>query len=236
MAAWQARVLTIFPAMFPGPLGLSLAGKAMERGDWALEVLDIRDFAQDRHRSVDDAPFGGGAGMVMRPDVVDGALASLEDRPGPVIHLSPRGDLLTQARVRALAAEPGITLLCGRYEGLDQRVLDAREIEEVSIGDYVLAGGELAAMVLIEAAIRLLPGVMSNEESSTEESFEGHLLEYPHYTRPALWQGRAVPEVLTSGHHEQIRRWRKTQAERITKKRRPDLWARYVKDEDKSRG
>ncbi len=154
MAAWQARVLTIFPAMFPGPLGLSLAGKAVERGVWALEVLDIRDFARDRHRSVDDAPFGGGAGMVMRPDVVDSALASVEDRPGPVIHLSPRGRLLSQVRARELAAEPGITLLCGRYEGLDQRVLDAREIEEVSIGDYVLAGGELAAMVLIEAVVR----------------------------------------------------------------------------------
>lgn len=236
MAAWQARVLTIFPAMFPGPLGLSLAGKAMERGAWALEVLDIRDFARDRHRSVDDAPFGGGAGMVMRPDVVDSALASVEDRPGPVINLSPRGRLLSQARARELAAEPGITLLCGRYEGLDQRVLDAREIEEVSIGDYVLAGGELAAMVLIEAIVRLMPGVMSNEESATEESFDRHLLEYPHYTRPALWQGRAVPEVLTSGHHEEIRRWRKAQAERITKERRPDLWARYVKDEDKCRG
>lgn len=236
MAAWQARVLTIFPAMFPGPLGLSLAGKAMERGVWALEVLDIRDFAQDRHRSVDDTPFGGGAGMVMRPDVVDGALASVEDRPGPVIYLSPRGRLLSQARARALAAQPGVTLLCGRYEGLDQRVLDAREIEEVSIGDYVLAGGELAAMVLIEAVVRLLPGVMSNEESAAEETFADHLLEYPHYTRPALWQGRAVPEVLTSGHHEEIRRWRKAQAERITKERRPDLWARHVKDEDKSRG
>ncbi len=186
----------------------------------------------DRHGSVDDTPFGGGAGMVMRPDVVDGALASVEDRPGPVIYLSPRGRLLSQARARALAAQPGVTLLCGRYEGLDQRVLDAREIEEVSIGDYVLAGGELAAMVLIEAVIRLLPGVMSNEESAAEESFADHLLEYPHYTRPALWQGRAVPEVLTSGHHEEIRRWRKAQAERITKERRPDLWARYVKDEE----
>jgi len=206
----------------------------MERGDWALEILDIRDFAQDRHRSVDDAPFGGGAGMVMRADVVDAALASVESRQGPVIHLSPRGRLLDQAQVRALATEPGATLLCGRYEGLDQRVLDAREIQEVSIGDYVLAGGELAVMVMIEAIIRLLPGVMGNEGSSAEESFEGNLLEYPHYTRPAMWQGRAVPEVLTSGHHEQIRRWRKTQAERITKERRPDLWARYVKDEDKS--
>jgi tRNA (guanine37-N1)-methyltransferase len=160
----------------------------------------------------------------------------VEERPGPVIHLSPRGRLLDQARVRALAAEPGATLLCGRYEGLDQRVLDAREIQEVSIGDYVLAGGELAVMVMIEAIIRLLPGVMGNEESSAEESFQGNLLEYPHYTRPALWQGRAVPEVLTSGHHEQIRRWRKAEAERITKERRPDLWARYVKDEDESRG
>ena len=227
MTGWQARVLTLFPAMFPGPLGLSLAGKALERGAWSLRVLDIRDYAENKHRSVDDTPFGGGAGMVMRPDVVDNALGAVEEEAGPVIYLSPRGRLLDQNRVRSLAETPGVTLLCGRYEGIDQRVLDARKVEEVSIGDYVLAGGEVAAMVLIEAVIRLLPGVMGNDGSAVEESFEGDLLEYPHYTRPKLWQGRPVPEVLSSGHHERTRAWRKAEAERITKERRPDLWARY---------
>ncbi len=227
MTGWQARVLTLFPAMFPGPLGLSLAGKALERGDWSLRVLDIRDYAENKHRSVDDTPFGGGAGMVMRPEVVDSALGAVEEEAGPVIYLSPRGRLLDQDRVRSLAEMPGVTLLCGRYEGIDQRVLDGRKVEEVSIGDYVLAGGEVAAMVLIEAVIRLLPGVMGNDGSAVEESFEGDLLEYPHYTRPKLWHGRPVPEVLSSGHHERIRAWRKAEAERITKERRPDLWARY---------
>ena len=236
MKAWQARVLTIFPAMFPGPLTQSLAGKALERGDWTLEVLDIRDFAKDTHRSVDDAPFGGGAGMVMRPDVVGAAVAAVVDRPGPLLYMSPRGRLLDQARVRQLASEPGVTLLCGRYEGIDQRVLDAYEVEEVSIGDYVLAGGELASMVVIEAVVRLLPGVMGNVGSLGEESLEGDLLEYPHYTRPAIWQGRAVPKALLSGHHERIGAWRRKEAERLTKERRPDLWARRSKREDEGLG
>lgn len=253
MAAWRSLVLTLFPEMFPGPLGLSLAGKALERGLWALDVLDIRDFARDKHRSVDDAPFGGGAGMVMRPDVVDAALAAAMERwqqaaaaeqgagepaagegpTAPVIYLSPRGRLLTQALVRELAAGPGVILLCGRYEGVDQRVLEAREVLEISIGDYILSGGEPAALVLMDAVVRLLPGVMGNEGSPGEESFgaEGFegLLEYPLYTRPAVWQGRPVPEVLTSGHHEKVRQWRLAQAEEITRTRRPDLWARYTK-------
>ncbi len=232
MAAWQATVLTLFPEMFPGVLGESLAGKALEKGLWGLEVLDIRDFARDKHRSVDDTPFGGGAGMVMRPDVVDDALAAAADRPGPVIYLSPRGRLLNQALVRELVAEPGAVLLCGRYEGVDQRVLEARQVREVSVGDYVLSGGEPAALVLLDALIRLLPGVMGNEVSPDEESFERGLLEYPHYTRPADWQGRAVPEVLTSGHHDKIRQWRQAQAEEITRARRPDLWADYLSRRD----
>ena len=238
-APWTARVLTVFPEMFPGPLGLSLAGKALEKGLWALDVLDIRDFARDKHRSVDDTPFGGSAGMVLRPDVVDAALAAAAARTGeatPVIYLSPRGRLLTQARVRELAAGPGAVLLCGRYEGVDQRVLEAREIVEVSVGDYVLSGGEPAAHVLIDAVVRLLPGVLGNAASPAEESFERGLLEHPHYTRPAQWQGRLVPEVLLSGHHENIRRWRLQQAEEITRQRRPDLWARYRREQDDDQG
>lgn len=246
-APWTARVLTLFPEMFPGPLGLSLAGKALERGIWALDVLDIRDFARDKHRAVDDAPFGGGAGMVMRPDVLDAALAAAKAQwarngaakigaaPGPdvpVVYLSPRGRLLDRALARELAQGPGATLLCGRYEGVDERVLEAHGVAEVSIGDYVLSGGEPAALVLMDAVVRLLPGVMGNQESPAEESFERGLLEYPHYTRPAEWQGRQVPEVLISGHHEKVRKWRRAQAERITEARRPDLWARYVKDRD----
>ena len=235
---WTARVLTLFPEVFPGPLGVSLAGKALENSLWALEVLDIRDFARDKHRSVDDQPFGGGPGMVMRPDVVDAALAAVEARPGPVVYLSPRGRLLDQARVRQLAAEPGVTLLCGRYEGIDQRVLDARGVEEVSVGDYLLSGGEPAALALIDAVLRLLPGVVGNEASLEEESFERGLLEYPLYTRPAEWRGRKVPEVLVSGHHEKVRLWRLAEAETITKQRRPDLWARYraKRDDENSDG
>ena len=224
---WQASVLTLFPGMFPGPLGASLAGKALEEGIWALDALDIRRFASDKHASVDDTPFGGGAGMVMRPDVLDRALASVEDRPGPRIYLSPRGRLLEQARVKELAQGPGVVLLCGRYEGIDERVIEARGLEEVSLGDFVLSGGEPAAIALIDAAVRLLPGVMGAAEGLVEESFEVGLLEYPHYTRPREWQGRTVPEVLISGHHEKIRAWRRAEAEKVTAARRPDLWFRY---------
>jgi tRNA (guanine37-N1)-methyltransferase len=226
---WRAIALTIFPEMFPGPLGLSLAGKALADGKWALSTIDIRDFATDKHRSVDDTPAGGGAGMVMRADIaaaaIDAARASMP-ADTPTIYLSPRGTPLTQARVRELARGPGVILLCGRFEGVDQRVLDARKVEEVSIGDYVLSGGELAAQVLIDACVRLLPGVAGNEVSLAEESFASGLLEYPHYTRPREWEGQAIPDVLLSGDHEKIARWRREQAEKITKERRPDLWER----------
>lgn len=232
-APWHAHVLTLFPGMFPGPLGLSLAGKALREGRWALGALDIRDFATDRHRSVDDTPFGGGAGMVMRPDVVDAACAAAiaagpADRP--LIVLTPRGRPLDQALVREVAAGPGVVLLCGRYEGIDQRVIEARAMWEVSIGDYVLSGGEPAALVLLDACVRLLPGVMGAGEASAEEESHGAagLLEYPHYTRPAEWQGRPVPPVLLSGHHAEVARWRRAEAERITRERRPDLWARHT--------
>lgn len=231
---WTARVLTIFPEMFPGMLAMSLAGKALEDRLWALETTDIREFATDKHASVDDTPFGGGPGMVMRADVIDAALGQAIAADGaagggsPVIYLSPRGRVLDQARLRALAAGPGAILLCGRYEGIDQRVLDSREVEEISLGDFVLSGGEPAALALIDACLRLLPGVIGARESLAEESFEAGLLEYPHYTRPADWCGRAVPEVLLSGHHGKIRTWRHAQAERITRQRRPDLWARYA--------
>jgi tRNA (guanine37-N1)-methyltransferase len=219
--------------MFPGPLGHSLAGKALAGGVWALETVDIRTFARDKHRSVDDTPFGGGPGMVMRPDVVDAAIGSIVDAGGAdpggrVLYLSPRGRLLDQALVRELAQGAGATLLCGRYEGLDERVIEARGLEEVSLGDFVLSGGEPAAIALIDACVRLLPGVLGTEEGLEEESFERGLLEYPHYTRPALWRGRPVPEVLISGHHEKIRAWRLERAEEITRARRPDLWARYA--------
>lgn len=231
-APWQAVVLTILPEMFPGPFAFSLAATALERGLWTLKTIDIREFARDKHRSVDDQPFGGGPGMVMRPDVVDSALAAI-DRPGPIIYLSPRGRPLDQPRVKALAAATGVVLLCGRFEGIDQRVLDAWRVEEVSLGDFVLAGGEVAAMALLEACVRLLPGVVGAAASLAEESFESGLLEYPHYTRPQLWHdaaGRAheVPEVLASGHHARVAAWRRQQAEAVTRTRRPDLWARYV--------
>ncbi|HEX3500937.1 MAG TPA: tRNA (guanosine(37)-N1)-methyltransferase TrmD [Stellaceae bacterium] len=227
MATWLATVLTIFPDMFPGSLGLSLAGKALQDGVWGLEIVDIRDFARDKHRSVDDAPFGGGPGMVMRPDVIDAALASAGGC-GPLVYLSPRGRLLDQARVRALAAGPGVRLLCGRFEGVDERLLEAREVEEISLGDFVLSGGEPAAIALLDACVRMLPGVVGAAESLAEESFERGLLEYPHYTRPQEWQGRAVPEILLSGHHEKIRAWRQARAEETTRERRPDLWQRFV--------
>jgi tRNA (guanine37-N1)-methyltransferase len=229
--AWHASVVTLFPAMFPGPLGESLAGRALADGLWRLDTVDPRDFATDRHRTVDDTPYGGGPGMVMRADVLDRAIAAaVAERPAdtPLIHLSPRGRPLDQARVRALADGPGAVLVCGRYEGVDQRLLDARALEEVSIGDYVLAGGELPAMVLIDACVRLLPGVVGQPATLAEESFERGLLEYPHYTRPADWCGRRVPEVLLSGHHENVGRWRRAEAERLTAERRPDLWRRYL--------
>ena len=224
---WTAHVLTILPEMFPGPLGHSLAGRAEALGMWRLTVGDIRGFATDRHRSVDDTPFGGGPGMVMRPDVVDAALAA-SPAGLPAYYLSPRGRTIDQALVRDLAAGPGCTLLCGRFEGVDQRVLDARGLTELSLGDFVLSGGEPAAIALVDACVRLLPGVMGEAGSADEESFADDLLEYPHYTRPAVWAGRAVPEVLASGHHAKIRAWRRAEAERLTRERRPDLWTRYV--------
>ena len=230
MAAWLATVLTILPEMFPGPLGASLAGKALREGIWRLETVDIRDFARDKHRSVDDAPFGGGPGMVMRPDIVDAAIAGAGGS-GPLVYLTPRGRLLDQQRVRALAEGPGVRLLCGRFEGVDERVLEARQVEEVSLGDFVLSGGEPAAIALLDACVRVLPGVVGAAESLAEESFEQGLLEYPHYTRPQVWQDRAVPEALLSGHHEKIRAWRHARAEEVTKERRPDLWQRVAKAE-----
>jgi tRNA (guanine37-N1)-methyltransferase len=223
---WQATVLTIFPEMLPGPLAYSLAGKALRNGVWALAVVDIRDFATDRHRSVDDAPFGGGPGMVLRPDVLDAAIAGA-DGVGPLINLSPRGAPLTQARVRALAAGPGVRLICGRFEGVDERVLEENRVEEVSLGDFVLSGGEPAAIALIDACVRLLPGVVGAAETLVEESFADGLLEYPHYTRPQTWHGRTVPETLVSGDHGRVRAWRRAQAELLTRQRRPDLWERY---------
>lgn len=224
---WTATVLTLFPAMFPGPLAFSLAGKALESDLWRLRAVDIRGFATDRHQSVDDTPFGGGAGMVMRPDVVARAVDAVgaEGAPGPLVYLSPRGRPLRQDRVRELAAGPGLVLLCGRYEGVDARVIEARGLEEVSLGDFVLSGGEIAAMALIDACVRLLPGVVGDSHSLEEESFTSGLLEYPHYTRPQTWEGRAVPEVLLSGDHARIRRWRQEQALCVTRERRPDLLA-----------
>jgi tRNA (guanine37-N1)-methyltransferase len=230
---WRATILTIFPEMFPGPLGLSLAGKALADGKWALATIDIRDFATDKHRSVDNTPAGGGAGMVMRADIAATAIdaARADAKPGtPVIYLSPRGYPFMQEQARELAGGPGIILLCGRFEGIDERVLQARNVEEISIGDYVLSGGELAAQVVIDAVVRLLPGVAGNESSLAEESFAAALLEYPHYTRPREWEGRAIPEVLLSGDHKKIAEWRREQAEKLTKQRRPDLWQRHRDD------
>ncbi|MDF1587150.1 tRNA (guanosine(37)-N1)-methyltransferase TrmD [Marinimicrococcus flavescens] len=222
---WTATVLSIFPEMFPGPLGHSLAGKAMERDLWRLAAVNLRDHASDRHRTVDDTPFGGGSGMVMRPDVIGRAVDAAREggAQGPLLYLSPRGRPLTQSRARQLADGPGLLALCGRFEGVDERVLEARGFEEVSIGDFVLSGGELAAMVLIDATVRLLPGVIGDAYSLEEESFSGGLLEYPQYTRPQVWEDRQVPEVLLSGHHERIRAWRQAMALEVTRRRRPDL-------------
>jgi len=222
---WRATVLTLFPEMFPGPLGVSLAGKALASGLWALEARDIRDSATDKHRSVDDTPAGGGPGMVLRADVLAAAIdAAAVDPARPRLLMSPRGKPLTQARVADLAAGPGPLIVCGRFEGIDQRVIEARQLEEISIGDYVLSGGELAAMALMDACIRLLPGVMGKLSSGTDESFSDGLLEYPQYTRPQIFEGRAIPEVLVSGDHARIEAWRRAEAEALTKTRRPDLW------------
>ena len=223
-------MLTLFPEMFPGPLAHSLAGKALTEGLWSLDAVNIRDFATDRHSTVDDTPFGGGPGMVMRADVIDAAIEDAAIAGAPLVYLTPRGTPLSQEIVAELADGPGVTLICGRYEGVDQRVLDARDVTEISLGDFVLSGGEPAALALLDACVRLLPGVMGAEASLEEESFARGLLEYPHYTRPAEWCGRKVPDVLLSGHHRNIYAWRMEQAEMITQARRPDLWDRYQKD------
>jgi tRNA (guanine37-N1)-methyltransferase len=232
-AQMTVRVLTLFPEIFPGALGHSLAGKALADGIWRLETVDIREFARDKHRSVDDTPFGGGAGMVMRPDVLAAAIDSVVPVGGgssadrALICLSPRGAPLTQDRVRALSGTREMVLVCGRYEGIDQRLIEGRGLEEISLGDYVLSSGEPAALALIDACVRLLPGVVGDRDGLGEESFETGLLEYPQYTKPRVWEGREVPEVLLSGHHDRIRHWRRTAAERLTRARRPDLWRRY---------
>jgi tRNA (guanine37-N1)-methyltransferase len=232
---WRATVLTIFPEMFPGPLGLSLAGKALEKGLWALDAVDIRDHAPDRHRTVDDTPAGGGPGMVMKADVLARAIDFVSGNSDgrPRLLVSPRGTPLTQRRIVELAGGPGAVIVCGRFEGVDERVIEARQLEEVSLGDFVLSGGELVALALIDACVRLLPGVMGKEASGTEESFADGLLEYPHYTRPQLFEGRPIPEVLTSGDHGKIAAWRRTEAERLTQARRPDLWAARPKPPQK---
>lgn len=235
---WRATILTIFPDMFPGPLGSSLAGKALAAGLWALDAVDIRAHATDKHRSVDDTPAGGGPGMVMRADVlgraVDAAAPAGDARAR--LLMSPRGLPLTQARVEALAKGAGAVILCGRFEGIDERLIEGRNFEEVSIGDYVLSGGEIAAMALIDACVRLLPGVMGKEASGAEESFAQGLLEYPQFTRPQVWEGRSIPDVLTSGDHAKVAAWRRAQAERLTRERRPDLWAGHLAHDGKPKG
>ena len=223
---FAATVLTLYPEMFPGPLGLSLAGRALAEGKWSLDAVQMRDFATDKHRSVDDTPAGGGAGMVLRPDILAAAVDSVA--PGiPVLAMTPRGRPLDQQRVREIAAGPGVAILCGRFEGFDERIFEARDIEPVSIGDYILSGGEIGALVTLDACIRLLPGVMGAASSGEDESFETGLLEYPQYTRPQLWEGRTIPEVLRSGDHAKIAAWRKARAEEDTRLRRPDLWERH---------
>lgn len=223
---FAATVLTLYPDMFPGPLGVSLAGRALGEGKWSLQAVNIRDFATDRHRTVDDTPAGGGAGMVLRADVLAAAIDAVAD-DRPVLAMTPRGTPLTQERVRDLAAGPGVTILCGRFEGFDERIFEGRGIEQVSIGDYILSGGEMGALVLLDACIRLLPGVMGAASSGVDESFETGLLEYPQYTRPFEWEGRTIPEVLRSGDHARIEAWRKHMAETDTRLRRPDLWERH---------
>ena len=234
---WHATVLTIFPGMFPGPLGDSLAGRALATGLWSLDALDIRAQATDKHRSVDDTPAGGGPGMVMRADVLARAIdAAAADDPRPRLLMSPRGIPLSQSRVEALAKGAGVLMVCGRFEGVDERLIEGRGLQEVSVGDYVLSGGELAAMVLIDACVRLLPGVMGKEASGAEESFAAGLLEYPQFTRPQTFEGRAIPDVLTSGDHAKIAAWRRAEAERLTRERRPDLWAAYLAKEGFKKG
>lgn len=233
ISPWHVNILTLFPEMFPGALGTSVTGRALKQNIWSFSATNIRDFSTDNHKTVDDVPFGGGAGMVMKPDIIEAALLSVPN-PGRKIYLSPRGKTLTQELVQELSKEPVLTLLCGRYEGVDQRVLDAHGFEEISIGDYVLTGGELGAIILMDACIRLLPGAVGNETTPDDESFSDGLLEYPHYTRPASWTDahgatHTVPEVLTSGHHANVKKWRQQQAEDLTRARRPDLWAEYPK-------
>ena len=234
ISAFHIKILTLFPEMFPGMLGMSLSGKSLEKGLWSLETVQLRSFATDNHKTVDDTPFGGGAGMVMKADILDKALRAHQPI-GRFIYMTPRGKPLTQKLVRDLVKEPRLTILCGRYEGVDQRLLDAWQAEEICIGDYVLSGGEPAAMILLDACIRLLPEVLGNAETHAEESFENGLLEYPHYTRPAIWTGpdgveRSVPEVLVSGHHGRVAAWRQAESGAATKSRRPDLWEKYLKD------
>ena len=233
---WKASVLTLFPAMFPGPLGQSLAGRALENERWSLDVTDIRDYAKDKHRTVDDTPFGGGPGMVMRADVVADAINDAASRLNTdklkKIYFSPRGRPMDQALVRELASSPAVLMVCGRYEGLDQRVIDDADLMEVSMGDFVLSGGELPALMLMDAVVRLLPGVMGNSAAHENDSFEDGLLEHPLYTQPRHWNGHDVPEILTSGDHGRIAEWRQAQAEAITKERRPDLWSLYLKNKD----
>jgi tRNA (guanine37-N1)-methyltransferase len=223
---WRASVLTIFPEMFPGPLGLSLAGKALSSKLWSLETVDIRDHATDKHRTVDDTPAGGGPGMVMKADVLARALAAASppDDTRPRLYMTPRGMPLTQARVKTLSRGPGAVILCGRFEGVDERIIEARNFSEISIGDYVLSGGEPAALALLDACVRLIPGVMGKEASGAEESFSDGLLEYPQFTKPPVWEGHAIPEVLLSGDHAKVAAWRRAEAERATRERRPDLW------------
>ncbi|WP_068310817.1 tRNA (guanosine(37)-N1)-methyltransferase TrmD [Polycladidibacter hongkongensis] len=233
--SFHASILSLYPEMFPGILGQSLSGRALERGDWVLDAHNPRDYAADKHRSVDDTPSGGGAGMVLRADILAKAIDDVADThdPRPKLLMSPRGRPLTQAYVRDLAAGPGAIIVCGRFEGVDERVIEARGLQEVSIGDYILSGGEVAATVLLDSVVRLLPGVMGNKESGETESFETGLLEHPHYTRPAEFEGRTIPEVLTSGNHRLIDEWRHEQAEKLTQERRPDLWQNYCKKAQK---
>ena len=228
--AWAARVITLFPEAFPGVLGLSLTGRALDQGLWRLDTYDLRTFGEGKHRNVDDTPAGGGAGMVLRADVLDRALVqAAEGASWPVVYLSPRGRRFDQGVARAWAQGPGVTLLCGRFEGVDQRVLDHHQIEEVSLGDFVLTGGEIAAQAVLDATVRLLPEVLGNQASTEEESFSDGLLEFPQFTRPVVWEGREIPAVLQSGHHGEIAKWRRAQAEAITKERRPDLWETYIR-------